>query len=116
MTRDSRHPVIAAGASLRARSKARRTKSLTLLLSSLILVAAMARAEATDICDTFGNDTNGQYLFRLYGCSDLAGLHAANPVAQPSPSKTHSVASVKQDLHSDKNCVHSLNGACFLPW
>jgi hypothetical protein len=49
MTQDSHHPVIAARASLRAGSKARRTKSLTLLLSSLILIAAMARAEATDI-------------------------------------------------------------------
>jgi hypothetical protein len=116
MTRDSRHPVIAAGASLRARSKARRTKSLTLLLSSLILVAAMARAEATDICDTFAPDTNGQYMARIYGCSDPLGIHGAYHGTQLSPPKTHSVASVKQDLHSDKNCVHSLNGACFLPW
>jgi hypothetical protein len=47
MFRASHHPVIAARISLRARSKARRTRSLTLLLSSLILIAATARAEAT---------------------------------------------------------------------
>jgi hypothetical protein len=101
MTQDSHHPVIAARASLRVRSKARRTKSLTLLLSSLILVAAMARAEATNICDT-----NNQYLYHLYGCLDPLGLNAAYLDAHPSPPKTHSVASVKEDLHSNKNFVH----------
>jgi hypothetical protein len=109
MLRASHHPVIAARASLRARSKARHAKSLTLLLSSLILVAAMARAEATNICDTLGVDMSGQYLSNLYGCNDPLGLNAAYLDAHPSPPKMHSVASVKQDLHSNKNSVHSFD-------